>query len=55
MLEGLLGGRNAARVLLFLENYADGYATEIARTYGVALRPIQSQLDRFERAGFLVS
>jgi hypothetical protein len=55
MLEGLFGGRNAARVLLFLENYGDGYATEIARTYGSALRPIQAQLDRFERAGFLVS
>lgn len=55
MLEGLFGGRNAARTLLFLENYGDGYATEIARTYGVALRPVQAQLDRFERAGFLVS
>lgn len=55
MLEGLFGGRNASRVLLFLENYGDGYATEIARTYGVALRPVQAQLDRFERAGFLVS
>jgi len=41
--------------MLFLENYGDGYATEMARTYGVALRPIQAQLDRFERAGFLVS
>ena len=55
MLEGLFGGRNAARTLLFIENYGDGYATEIARTYGVALRPVQAQLDRFERAGFLVS
>ncbi len=55
MLEGLFGGRNAARTLLFLENYGDGYASEIARTYGVALRPVQAQLDRFERAGFLVS
>ena len=55
MLEGILGGANAARTLLFLENYGDGYATEIARTYGVALRPIQAQLDRFERAGLLVS
>lgn len=55
MLEGLFGGRNASRVLLFLENYGDGYATEIARTYDVALRPVQAQLDRFERAGFLVS
>lgn len=55
MLEGILGGRNAARVLLYLQNYGDGYATEIARTYGVALRPIQQQLDRFERADVLVS
>jgi len=55
MLEGLFGGRNAARVMLFLENYGDGYATEIARTYDSALRPVQAQLDRFERAGLLVS
>lgn len=55
MLEGLFGGRNAARTLLFLENYGEGYASEIARTYETALRPIQAQLDRFERAGFLVS
>ena len=55
MLNGLFGGRNAERVLLFLENYGDGYATEMARTYGVALRPVQAQLERFERAGMLVS
>lgn len=55
MLEGLFGGRNAARVLLFLENYGDGYASEIARTYAGPLRPVQAQLERFEAAGFLVS
>ncbi len=55
MLEGIFGGRDAARTLLFLENYGDGYGAEIARTFGTALRPIQAQLDRFERAGMLVS
>ena len=55
MLQGILGGKNAARVLLFVGNYGQGYASEIARTYGVALRPIQAQLDRFERAGVLAS
>ena len=55
MLEQVFGGRDAARVLLFIENYGDGYGAEIARTYRTALRPIQVQLDRFERGGILVS
>ena len=36
-LETLFGGRAATRVLLFIENYSDGYASQIARTFDIPL------------------
>ena len=54
-LETLLGGKAAARVLLYVENYGDGYASGIARTFGMPLSEIQKQLAKFEEAGILVS
>ena len=54
-LEVLFGGRAAARVLLFIENYGDGYASRIARTFGMPVSEVQKQLAKFERAGILVS
>jgi hypothetical protein len=55
MLEGLFGNRSAERVLLFLENYGEGFAGEIARTFETQLYSIQKQLQRFENEGILVS
>ena len=54
-LEVLFGGRAAARVLLFIENYGDGYASRVARTFGMPVSEVQKQLAKFERAGILVS
>ncbi len=54
-LEVLFGGKAAARVLLFIENYGDGYPSRIAKTFDMPLSEVQKQLGKFERAGILVS
>ena len=54
-LEVLFGGKAAAKVLLFIENYGDGYASRIARTFEMPLSEVQKQLKKFERVGILVS
>lgn len=56
MLEGIFGNASAEKVLLYLEQYEEGYATAIARTFDdLSLNMAQRQLERFERAGALVS
>ena len=55
MIEVLLGSKNAERVLIYIYARDEGYAREIARFYGTDLKPIQMQLDKFERSGVLVS
>ncbi len=55
MLDTILGNVTAAKVILFLYNYKEGYATEIAKTFNVPLNPVQKQLQRFEKGGSLVS
>ena len=56
MIEGILGNATAEKVLLYMEQYEEGYATAIARAFdGLTLRMVQNQLDRFERAGALIS
>ncbi len=55
VLEGILGNRSAAQVLLFIEAYGQGHALRIADTYGVSVSPIQRQLRRLEASGVLVS
>ena len=54
-LEVLFGGKAAAKVLLFIENYGDGYASRISRTFEMPLSEVQKQLKKFEQAGILVS
>lgn len=54
-LETLFGGKAAAKVLLFIENYGDGYASKIAKTYDMPLSEVQKQLTKFEQAGIFVS
>ena len=54
-LETLFGGKAAARVLLFIENYGDGYASRISRTFDMPLSEVQKQLKKFEEVGILVS
>jgi hypothetical protein len=56
VLEGIFGNASAEKVLLYLEQYGEGYATAIARTFDdLSLNMAQRQLDRFERAGPLLS
>ena len=55
MIEVLLGSKNAERVLLFIFTREEGYAREIANFYNTDLKPIQMQLNKFEKGGVLVS
>jgi len=56
MLEGVFGNASAEKVLLYLEQYGEGYATAIAKNFdGLTLHMAQRQLERFEAAGALVS
>ena len=55
MIEVLLGSKNAERVLMYIFSREEGYAREIASFYGTDLKPIQMQLDKFEKSGILVS
>jgi DNA-binding transcriptional ArsR family regulator len=55
LLEPLLGNKTAERVLLYLANYQQGYARDIAQTYETTLSMVQKQLTRLEDAGILVS
>jgi DNA-binding transcriptional ArsR family regulator len=55
MLRILFGSPSAERVLLYLENYREGYAFAIARSFGLSLSQVQNQLKRLEAGGILVS
>ena len=54
-LEAIFGNRTAAHVLLFIENYESGYASQIARTFGMPVSVTQDQLLKLEKAGVLTS
>lgn len=55
MLDALFGNKTAERVLLYLANYDQGYARDIALTFETTLSMVQKQLVRLEAAGVLVS
>jgi len=56
MLKGIFGNATAEKVLLYLEQYGEGYAKGIADNFNrIALSPVQRQLERLEAAGVLVS
>lgn len=55
MIEALLGSKNAERVLIYIFARDEGYAREVASFYETDLKPIQMQLDKFEKSGVLVS
>lgn len=54
-LVGLFGSKAAYRVLMYLQNYEQGYASQIAKTFGSSLSQVQKQLQKFEQLGLLVS
>ncbi|WCL51323.1 winged helix-turn-helix domain-containing protein [Leptospira sp. GIMC2001] len=55
VLDGIFGNKTASKVLIHLFHYNELHASAIAKDYGVALTPIKNQLERFEKAGVLVS
>jgi predicted transcriptional regulator len=55
ILEPLFNSKSKEQVLIFLMARESGYATEIARFFDTDLFGIQSQLDRLESGGVLVS
>lgn len=55
MLESLFGNSTVEKVLLYLQNYGEGYASEIAATFSIRLSVVQKQLLRLETGGIVVS
>lgn len=56
MLEGLFGNPTAEKVLLYLEQFGEGYAQAIADTFeDVTYSMAYRQLERLERGGILAS
>lgn len=55
MLSTLFGSENSERVLIFILNRDEGYASEISQFFNATLYAIQNQLDKFENGGVLVS
>ena len=55
MLEGIFGNKTAEKVLLHIFHYGESHASAIAKDFAVAVNPVVQQLNRFERAGVLVS
>ena len=54
-LEALFGNRTAVKLMLYLFHYGKAYPTGAAKDLGLALSPVQRQLDKFEAAGLLTS
>lgn len=55
MIAAILGGKTAEKVMLYMQNYSEGYASAIAQTFSINLSVVQKQLQKFERAGVFVS
>ena len=52
--DSVVGGRTAAQVLLYLENYGEAHGNQIARTFNVPASMVQRQLKRLESGGIVV-
>lgn len=51
----LFGSRSAEAVLLHLYHYGETYGRAVSSDLAISLDSVQRQLDKFERAGALVS
>jgi hypothetical protein len=51
----IFGNETAGKVLLYLQNYGEGYARAIGQTYALPHSVVQKQLLRLESEGILVS
>lgn len=54
-LTGIFGSKAAYQVLMYLQNYEQGYASQISKTFGMSLSQAQNQLIKFEQLGVLIS
>lgn len=54
-LADILGSGSAEAALLHLYHYGESYGRAVAADFGVSLDSVQKQLDKFERAGLLIS
>jgi len=54
-LVGLFGSKAAYQVLMYMENYDQGYASQVSKTFGMSLSQAQKQLLKFEQLGLFVS
>jgi predicted transcriptional regulator len=52
---GIFGSKAAYQVLMYLQNYEQGYASQISKTFGMSLSQAQNQLIKFEQLGVLIS
>ncbi len=55
MIEGILGTKTAEKIMLHIYHYGETHPSVIARDCGISKTAVVNQLDRFERAGILVS
>ena len=55
MLDALFGSQSERQVLLFMQNYDEGYGADIARTFDRPLFPVRKRLQKMEENGWLVS
>ncbi len=55
VMETLFGGSTAAKVLMYLQNYEEGYAGGISKTFDIPLSMVQRQLKKFEGGDVLTS
>jgi predicted ArsR family transcriptional regulator len=54
MYEAIFGSPTAERVLLYIQNYGEGHANGIAKTFKIAPSQVHKQLLRLESNGILV-
>ncbi len=55
LLETVFGNRTAARVVAYVEQYGEAYASQIAKAFGMPVSQVQKQLRRLEAGGLLVN
>ena len=55
VLETIFGGSTATKVLMYLQNYEEGYASGISKTFGISQSMVQKQLKKFELGDVLTS
>lgn len=55
MLEVLCGNKNVQRILIFLFVNGKCYGTQLHRSFGTPLTPLQKALNRLEKGGLIIS